>query len=85
MSQGDVEFLPGGNLRKKNSQRYHGTYAFFLASNELQENTNLKQRRYNRKKIRLVAMVLFVTALLFGIYAAYSGTIVFNEVGTAVG
>jgi hypothetical protein len=29
-------------------------------------------------------MVILVTAILFGIYAAYGGTIVFNEVGTAV-
>lgn len=84
MSQCNVVVLPYGSRERVNSQGHSGSYDFFLAPLEVQENKSINQRKFNRKKIRLVATVLFVTTILFGIYAAYGGSVVLNEVGTAV-
>lgn len=84
MLQSNVAVLPYGSFGRMNSQQYGASYNFFLAPLEVLGSTNLKQMKFNRKKIRLVAMVLFVTALIFGIYAAYGGSAVLNEVGMAV-
>lgn len=83
MSYNNVNILKYGSLQRINSQEYGGSYDIFLATQESQLNTNLKQKKFNQKRIRLVATVLFVTAIFLGVYAAYGGSIVLNEVGTA--
>jgi hypothetical protein len=66
-----------------NSQQYGASYNFFLAPLEVLGSTNLKQMKFNRKKIRLVAMVMLVIGLFFGFYAAFGGSFIASEYGLA--
>lgn len=63
--------------------RYLRSHDIFLATEEMQESATVKQRKLNRKKIRMVAMVMLVTTLFFGFYTVMGGSIVLNEVGIA--
>lgn len=84
MTQSDLVVLPYSALGNIVPERNRVGYDILLAPQELQENMTVKLRKLNRKRIRSVAMVMLVATLFFRFYAAFGGSVVLNEIGTAV-
>ena len=55
----------------------------YLISQRTDGLVDNKRKKMNRKRIGIIIGVLLVTMLFFGFYAAYGGSLMLNEVGTA--
>lgn len=84
MSEMKMIVLPYCKTRSRGPPINIGDYDIFLTPREMQEKVDKKMRRLNRKRIRVVAMVILVMGLLFGIYTVFGSAVALNEVGTAV-
>ncbi len=55
----------------------------YLISQGTDGSVDVKRKKMNRKRIGMIIGVLLVTMLFFGFYAAFGGSLMLNEVGTA--
>lgn len=68
----------------KTSQWNLGQYDFLLPLSGRDVKTTLNSKKFNRNRIKTVAIVLLIVSIFFGVYEAYAGTIAFNEIRALV-
>ncbi len=84
MSESGNFLIRNSRIASAVSVRNHDKQDIFMISQGIQNTASVKQRKFNRKRIGLVISVILVTTMFFGFYAVFGGSMIMNEVGTAV-